>query len=385
MRRLVPCLLAAMLLSGCSIFGGGGKPVVQPATLKPLKNVRVQARVLWRHGVGDGTQGLRYHGLRVAGAHGTVYAMDPDGLVSAFRADGKALWRHETGLHLSSGPAVVGDTVVVGSLSGKVMALARSDGHELWRQTVSSAVLAPAAGADGVTVVRSADGRFFAMGTDSGERLWNYDSHVPRLSVRGESMPEVADGLVFAGTDGGKVIALTLKDGKLAWNQTVQLPTGRTEIERLVDVDADLAIGSGQVFAASYGGELAAVSSQGGRLLWKRNIGSDTGLATRGGKVFVTTKHGNVIALDASTGNTVWKQDGLHERGVTQPVIDGPWLVVADRFGYVHWLAVDSGKIVGRLEVDGHGIQAPPMVMGDHLYVLSEAGRLSAVAAQPSG
>ena len=68
MRRLVPCLLAALLLSGCSIFGGGGKPVVQPATLKPLKRVRVQAHVLWRHGLGDGTQGLRYHGLRVAGA-----------------------------------------------------------------------------------------------------------------------------------------------------------------------------------------------------------------------------------------------------------------------------------------------------------------------------
>lgn len=385
MKRLIVPVLAAALLTGCSIFGGGEKPVAKPAALKPLKTVRVQARVLWRHGVGDGTHGLQYHGLRVAGAHGDVFTMDPSGLVSAFSASGKALWRHDTGLKLSGGPGVIGDSVVVGSLSGRVEALSRVDGHVLWQRAVSSEVIAPPVGADGVTVVRSGDGRFFAFDSNSGKRLWNYDSAVPRLSVRGESMPMVSDGLLISGTDDGKLVALTLQNGKLAWDQTVQLPTGRTEIERLVDVDANLAISGGNVFAASYGGQLAGLSVNGGRLLWKRNLGSDAGLAAQNGTVFVTNLHGDVLALDANTGNTLWKQDALHDRGVTQPVVDGPWVVVADRFGYMHWLSMDNGHIVGRLEADDRGIQTPPLVMGDRLFVLSMAGRLSAISAKPAG
>lgn len=385
MKRCIVPVLAALMLAGCSVFGGGEKPVEKPAALKPIKTVQVQAHILWRHGVGDGTHGLQYHGLRIAGAHGDVFTMDPAGLVSAFTADGKALWRHYTGLKLSGGPTVIGDTVVVGSLSGQVEALRRDDGHVLWKQRVSSEVIASPIGADGVTVVRSGDGRFFAFDTDSGKRLWNYDSTVPRLSVRGESMPVIDDGLLISGTDDGKLVALTLNNGKLAWNQTVQLPTGRTEIERLVDVDADSAIGGDNVYAASYGGQLAGVSVQGGQLLWKRDLGSDTGLAAQNGMVFVTDLHGDVLALNARTGNTLWKQDALHNRGVSQPVIDGPWLVVADRFGYMHWLSLNNGHIVGRIEADGQGIQTTPLVMSGRLFVLSTAGRLSAISAKPAG
>lgn len=383
MKRLLVISLAALLLSGCSVFGGSHKPVAKPAVLHPLKHPQVQARIVWRHGVGDGTHGLRYNGLRLAGDHGDVYAMDPSGLVSAFSAGGKVLWRHNTGLRLSGGPGVVGNTLVVGSLSGAVVALSRRTGKPLWRKTVSSAVLAPPVGANGVTVVRSGDGRFFAFASGSGKRLWNYASTVPRLSVRGESPPIIVSGLLIAGTDSGKLIALSLNSGKLAWSQTVQLPTGRTEIERLVDVDGDIAHGSGNVFAASYGGEMAAVSQAGGQLLWKRQIGSDRGLAFSQGVVYITDRHGDVIALNANTGNTLWKQGGLHNRGVTRPEVDGPWVVVADRFGYLDWLSPRNGHIVGRLEADDRGIEAPPLVMGGKLFVLSKDGRVSSVAAQP--
>ncbi len=384
-KRLFIITIAALSLGGCSVFGGSHRHVAKPAVLHPIKHRSMQARVLWRHGVGDGTHGLRFGGLRLAAADGVVYAMDPSGLISAFRANGKVLWRHQTRLKLSGGPGVVGDTVVVGSLSGTVLALDRKTGKPLWRQTVSSEVLVPPVGANGITVVRSGDGRFFAFGTQSGKRLWNHDTTVPRLSVRGESVPVIGGGLVIAGADNGKLIALSLNTGQLAWSQTVQLPTGRTEIERLVDVDGDVAVGGGDVFAASYGGEVAGVSVAGGQLLWKRQIASDRGVAVDQGVVYVTSRHGEVLAIDANTGNTLWKQDGLHDRGVTQPVVDGPWIVVADRFGYLHWLSPGNGHIVGRIEADGHGIEAPPLVMGNKVFTLSTDGRVSAFAVKPTG
>src|SRR5699024_4998791 len=88
--------------------------------------------------------------------------------------------------------------------------------------------------------------------------------------------------------------------------------------------------------------------------------------------------HGNVWALDAFTGSTLWKQEGLHDRGVSAPVIQDQWIVVSDSRGYLHWLSRDDGGFVGRVMAEGDGIAVAPVVVSDdRILVLSKQGRLS--------
>lgn len=378
MKRWLPLLLA-LVLSGCGLFGGGEKPTVEPAELQPIEHQVVSAQTVWRHGIGVGNS-HPYSGLRPTAADGKVYMAGELGLISAFRSsDGKVLWRSRTESRPTGGPSVVGDLVVFGTRGGDVIALDRANGKQRWKSTISSDVLSAPAGAKGIVVVRAEDGRVFALSADTGERVWSYDSSVPRLSLRGNSKPLIVDDAVLVAEDNGKLTSLALRDGRLNWEASVAIPGGRSELERLVDLDANVAATGGQVFAASFAKTTAALELRSGRLIWKRPIGSVTGLVADDGAVYITDLHGNVWALDAFTGTTIWKQTGLHDRGVTAPVIQGKWILVADSDGYLHWLSRSDGTFDGRVEAEGDGIAVAPVLTDSRILVLSKEGRLSAL------
>src|SRR5690606_29964714 len=129
-----------------------------------------------------------------------------------------------------------------GSLDGEVVALDLDSGAERWRGKVSSEVLAQPAIARGVVVVRSYDGRLFGLDATTGERRWLYDRGMPSLTLRGNSTPVIAGGTVYAGYDDGRVVALRLEDGAVAWEQVVAIGEGRTELDRMVDIDGRLGV-----------------------------------------------------------------------------------------------------------------------------------------------
>lgn len=386
MKGLLPllCILAALALTGCSVFGGAETPTVEPAVLQPIERPHFTAKTLWRHGIGVG-ESQSDSGLRPVATDDTVYMAGAKGLISAFRLkDGKALWRARTESRPTGGPGLAGNLVVFGTRDGRVIALNRDDGKRRWTATVSSDVLSAPSGANGVVVVRTEDGRLFGLSAGDGERAWSYDSSVPRLSLHGNSKPLIvgADSVLMA-QDNGKLVSLALLDGRLNWEATIAIPSGRSELERLVDLDAGIAVSGGDVFTSSVAEATVAVDLRSGRPIWKRSIGSVTGLAATDGSVYVTDLHGNVWALDAYTGTTLWKQTGLHDRGVTAPVIQDRWVVVADSQGYLHWLSQDDGTFVGRVLAEDDGIAVAPLVVSDErILVLSKEGRLSELQLQ---
>lgn len=383
MRRGLPVVLTALLLSGCGLFDGGA-PVVEPTPLQPLSDQALTVEEVWEQGAGEGSPHL-YSGLRADAVGGTVYTAGAEGLVSAFRVeDGEELWRTETETRITGGPSVVGNLVVFGTLDGQVVALDRESGEPRWRVGVSSNVLSPPAGANGIVVARAEDGRVFGFDAGSGERIWSYNSTVPRLSLRGTSRPVTVDESVLIAQDNGQLVSLVLSDGRVNWEVPVAMPSGQSEIERLVDLDAEIAVADGDlVFAASYDDVMAAVTVRTGRPVWRRDIGSVTGVAAPGRNVYVTGPAGTVWALDAVTGTTLWSQDALRFRDVTAPVVQDQWVVVADGQGYVHWLSREDGRVVGRIEADGDGIASAPVAAGERLLVLGKGGELSALAVAP--
>lgn len=375
--RLLIGLLAALLLAGC---GSGGNVIeaMDPAAVTVKAEGMAMERA-WSASVG-GAGELRRR-LEPMLADGRVYAAGSNGTVAAFdSATGDTVWRREVEDNsLAGGPAVGEGVVAIGTRDGEVVALDAGDGETMWDAEVTSEVLAPAAIGQGSVVVRTNDGRVYALRSDDGERHWLYDRNVPPLTLRGHSSPVLVKGGVLAGFDNGRLVALKLADGTPAWEATVAVPSGGSDLARMVDVDGDPHVDGSDVFATSYQGRTVGIALGDGSIDWTRDISSYNSVGLDDGAVYVSASDSRIWALDRANGATVWRQDELTSIQLTAPRRHGEHLVVGGSDGYLYWLAPDDGTIVARREVAGSRITVAPLVSGRWLYVQTAGGELIAL------
>jgi len=396
MKRVLALLVLVATVSGCAtiknFFNNPKKENIQPPT--PLTQITptVTVQKLWSE---HPTSGAQESGARMDPVYddGKLYTAGVGGEVAALDGGtGRTVWKRHLGeghgwffhrghnsLRWTGGPSVSGGLVIVGSVEGVVQALDAGTGEDRWHAQVSSEVIAPAAIGGGVVVVRSNDGRLYGLNASDGSRRWVYDrDSVPVLSLRGNAAPRIADGVVYAGEDDGKVVALRLTDGKTIWEQTISPGEGRTELERLQDVDGSVAVDNGVVYAAGYHGVVAALIAQSGRPLWTHKLSSYTGVAVAPTHVFVVDADSGVWGLDLRTGASDWKQSGLAYRWLGEASTMGDYVVVGDLDGYVHWLSAADGKFAARDRLSGDAIRSAPVVAGDTVYVEDVNGAIGA-------
>jgi len=370
---LVVGVLATALI-GCS----KDKDVEPPAVLVPFA-AKLSVQRLWEVSVGAKNVLLRL-ALSPAIADGQVYVAAQDGAVRALNAaSGREMWRVNTKLPLSAGPGVGGGLVVVGSSDGQVVALDARSGATKWKIRVSGEVLAtPAVTASGIAV-RTVDGRVRALAVDTGRELWSNEEQVPRLTLRGTAAPTVAGDIVLCGFDNGKMAAYSLSTGDVLWDTAISPPRGRTELERMVDIDGHFEVSGHDVFVAGYQGRVAMLGLESGQIWWSHEASSNHGLAVDDRRVFVTLADSKVQALLRKDGTSAWTQEALIRRGLTAPVIDQDALVVADFEGYLHWIDRDSGALLARVVTKKKArITNAPVVADGVVYVQTDAGQVYA-------
>lgn len=373
MRRFA--LIAGLLVLGaCS----KEKNVEPPAELADFEETLAIERV-WTAGVGGGEPELRL-GLGVTSDGGRAYAAGHDGDVAAFDlSDGSVVWRTRTKAPLSGGTGAEGDLVAVGSSRGEVIALDAASGEIRWRVRVSGEVLAAPAVAAAAVVVRTVDGRLVALARDDGRELWSLEQQIPRLTLRGTSAPVVVGDLVICGFDNGKVIAASMKDGTIVWETAVAPPRGRTELERLADIDARVKIVESDVYAVGFQGRAAMLALETGQIWWSRDLSSYRGLAVGDEEVYVATAEGDIVSLSRRTGAEVWRQEKLARRGLSAPALIGGVLAVADFEGYVHFLDRATGEFVARVKTSGERVSNPLVTADNLLLVINDEGRVTAL------
>lgn len=384
MRRwLIPALAAVLLLNGCSwikSWGDDDDDPDEPARLVDFEPTLEVGKV-WSTKVGDGLDQAGRQ-LRPAFASGSMYAADYKGLLMAMNADnGQKLWEIKTKLPFTGGPGVSGNLLLMGTQDGEVFAFDASSGTQLWSATVTSEVLAAPSEADGVVVVRCIDGRVFGLDADTGQRIWVYDHSVPLLTLRGNAPPLLRAGVVFIGYDGGQVVALNIDDGSLMWEQTLVTTEGRSELDRLSDIDGQLVFIASDLLVSSYKNRLASLAADSGRLLWFKDISSATGVAVDRINLAISDKDGHLWLLDRRNGAESWKMDQLARRGLTRPAFYGSFIVVGDADGYLHFINITNGQFAAREKLGGDGFSGPPLVVGNTLYVMTKKGKLTAFRA----
>jgi outer membrane protein assembly factor BamB len=378
-RRGLLCLLCLLALSGCEwLKGRGTKDNVEPPADLVEFETSAPVRKVWSMGIGDGIErtGTR---PRPVEAGGQVFAADLDGtVVSVDLLTGRKVWSISAEQRLSSGPGTGDGLVVVGGLDGGVIALDRDSGSAKWATEVSSEVLTNPVIADGIVVVRTNDGRVFGLNVADGSRAWLFDRGMPLISLRGNAAPLIVDGTVYVGYDSGKVVALALTDGSLLWEQTIAAPNGRTELERMTDIDGEIVATEGELFLVTFRGQAASIARDSGRILWTRDMSSFTGVSVAEGSVYLTDADGALWALDRTSGTSQWKQEALAHRWLTTPMVFGDYLVVGDFDSYLHVLSRTDGSTAARFRVGDEGIRAAPLVIGAHVVTASIDGELAA-------
>ncbi|TWH76695.1 Beta-barrel assembly machine subunit BamB [Azomonas agilis] len=389
-------ILASFSLGGCGLIETASDTVnslfnsdanePEPAPLPEFKP-EVELVDRWSARVGVG-QGKTYNQLVPAVYGNEIFAADVEGFVIALdRFSGDEKWSRETLEPISGGVGVGFGLVLFGTLKGEVVALDVDNGTEKWRAKVDGEVLSPPSVNGDIVLIQTQNDNLVALDIDTGRKRWSYENTPAVLTLRGTSTPLLTNSFALAGLSSGKIIALDTQRGFPIWEQRIAIPQGRSELERVVDIDGDMLLSAGVLYAVSYQGRVAAMDVQSGRILWQKDASSYRGIAKGYGSLYLSLADGQIQSIDERTTTVLWSNKALERRQLSAPVVFSSYIAVGDKEGYLHLLSQIDGRFVARLEINESGwqfvptsgVRVAPVVDGDWLYSYGNDGSLIAL------
>ncbi len=311
-----------------------------------------------------------------------VLSIDIEGVVKSINLEnGRKNWHFETGIAAITGLAGGSGMVVATSRDGDLAAFKLVDNglEKSWEIQVQGEIRAMPAVHQDLLFVRTVAGKLSAVTLADGTIKWTVSRRIPALSLTGNSSPLVYKNMVIVGFDDGKIAAFDQKNGQTIWETVVSHAVGRTEIERLVDIDGQFILKDGIVYVSTYQGKLAAIQALNGNVLWSRKFSSYQAIVADEDALYISGELSHLWSIDRRTGNAFWKQDVLHARKITAPQILNDHIVVADFEGYVHWFDKSDGSLVGRIKPSSSGHISQPLLWRDNVLVFDSEGQLSSL------
>jgi outer membrane protein assembly factor BamB len=349
-----------------------------PAPLTDIEN-GLRFDQLWATETGAGISAGSYNRQPLL-VGSEIFTVDIDGLIKNIDANsGKVKWDAETGIQSITGLSGNDEIIVASSRNGELNIYDRIN-HDLklrWSVKLKGEIRsAPVIGADRL-FIRTVDGRLSSISMNDGSIQWTVSHLVPALSLTGNSAAILYDELVIAGFDDGKIAAFDQANGQVVWEVVVGQPTGRSEIERLVDIDGQFVIRNGVIYVSSYQGRLAAIQVINGEELWSRSFSSFNSMTIDDNAIYISDDTSHLWSIDRRTGSALWKQDVLHARKISAPLLFEDKIIVGDVHGYVHWFNQLDGALIGRLRPSYKRHYSTPFHWDNNIFAMDSDGILS--------
>lgn len=371
--------MMSTILQGCTqlddyMLGKDNTP--QPKELKEIKS-KVNVSQNWTSPVGTAHKSKEYLKLKPVIRGDIIYTADASGLIQAVeKRNGAVKWSTQLTHGIASGPAIAEGFVVVSTNSSTIALLNQADGKQIWQIKVSGEVLSPPAISHKKVIAKTIDGKVYAFDVANGKQLWSADHGSPSLVLKASSSPVVVDNLVLIGFSDGKLDAFDLQTGRVVWQRSIAFASGASDVERLVDIDADPIVRDKVAYLASYQGYIGALSLTDGQFIWRKAGSVYKNMVLSNNALYFTDSNDVVWSLNRHTGNVNWKQTALKARGLTEPVLIGEDIVVGDKTGYLHFMGAQTGELLARSQLSG-AVTTSPNVAGKQLYVLTDNGMLN--------
>ena len=370
----ISCALTVLTLALAGCASSGKVEEVKPNPLPKLTQVKTLTPVFSQSVSSTSTADpLR---LRLDADNGVVFALDPKGLVTAYQGKQK-LWQKEVSkAGLSSGVEAADGHVIVGNAKGQLFALDQATGEQKWTAQLTGALLAPSLIQAGRVISVSNDGTVFAHDLATGQQVWTYNLPNVQLSLRGNAAPVPVDArTVLISSANAYVYALDVLTGVPRMQRRVAVSDGRSDIQRLNDVDGDPVVAGQYLITTSYQGQVTMTDLASQQVVWSEDSSSTQRPEVVGNGVFVAQTDGKLVAYEISTGQKLWENDSLLNRQLSNPVMLGQDLIVGDLDGVLHMLNPATGELIGRAKTSGE--VRTLRVIDDQLYVATRKGALS--------
>ncbi|MBM38118.1 MAG: outer membrane protein assembly factor BamB [Woeseia sp.] len=377
LTRTVILFFAITSLSACSIFKSKEDEELLPVELTKFQQTEKIKRI-WSTKIG-GSSDQFLLGLSPIGDGNLIYAASSDGIVLAIDPEtGDERWKVDLEVDLSAGPGVGEGFTVVISKDGDVILLNSSSGQEQWRKSIEGESLAKPLIDDNMIIIQTIDNRIVSLARADGRQRWELEQTMPLLSMRGSASPLIVGPLIIAGFDNGRLAGIDMETGDIKWDSMLSMSSGRSDLDRLSDIDGNIAVVGQDIYAAGYQGRLSAFAAESGQTLWSREISSYVGVASDWNSIYTIRDDGEIIALRRNSGIEIWRNDELLRRALTLPTPFNTAVVVGDYQGYLHFLSAINGKQIARIRFGRDAITSKPLVMGNRLFIQSDNGNIGA-------
>ena len=314
--------------------------------------------------------------LRLDADNGVIFAVDPNGEVAAYQGK-QRLWQKKVSkLGLSSGIEAAEGVVVVGNKKGQLFALDQATGEQKWTAQLSGAILSSSLIQSGRVITISNDDTVYAHDLATGQQVWTYNLPNVQFSLRGVATPVALDPrTVLIASSNAYIYALDIISGVPRMQRRVAVSDGRSDIQRLNDLDGDPVVAGQFLVTTSYQGQVTVMDLASQQVVWSEDASSIQRPEVFNNTVYVAQADGKITAYSLTTGEQLWQNDSLLNRQLSNPVILGQDLVVGDLDGVLHLIDPTTGQLIGRSKTSGE--VRTLRVIDNQLYVATRKGALS--------
>jgi outer membrane protein assembly factor BamB len=315
---------------------------------------------------------------------GKVFTLDREGRVTAFSLNGGTVWKADLKPEnekaeggFGGGLAAEGERVYVATGFGSVVALNTGNGKPLWTKSLNVPIRASPTVANGKVFIVNTESELFALSGDDGRQLWTSRGLPEGAEVLSNVSPAVSGNTLVVSYASGEVVALDITSGEQRWTDSVTSGVSGASLTTIGDA-ARPVIDDGVVFAASRAGRIIATNLKSGERVWSRDIRAAQTPWVSGGTVFVVDMNSRLYALDRKAGKVKWVTTLPTARTWSGPTLAGGKLWVASNKGLLVGVDAKTGQIATQRDLD-NAVFISPIVAGGRMFVLTDKARLIAM------
>ncbi|WP_180124053.1 outer membrane protein assembly factor BamB [Acinetobacter sp. YH12097] len=370
----ITCALTVLTLALAGCANKGKVEKVKPNPLPKLEQAKTLAPV-FSNSVAS-TEEADPLRLRMDADNGVVFSVNPNGEVQAYKGK-ERLWQKKISKQgLTAGVEAADGIVVVGNAKGQLFALDQATGEQKWTAQLTGALLSPSLIQAGRVISVTNDGTVYANDVATGQQTWTYNLPNVQFSLRGMAAPVSLDARhVLIASSNAYIYVIDALSGIPKMQRRVAVSDGRSDVQRLIDIDGEPTVAGQFLITTSYQGQVTALDLASQQVIWNNDASSIQRPEVAGNGVFVTQTDGKIVAYEITTGQTLWENDQLLNRNLSNPVMLGQDLVVGDLDGVLHLINPATGELVGRSKTSGEVRSL--RVIDNQLYVSTRKGALS--------
>jgi len=321
----------------------------------------------------------------------TIYTLDSRSRLSAFDiARGKKKWEfsinppYEERGALGGGIAYSSGKIYAANGYKQLLCIKPDTGELIWSKELPSPSRSAPTVSSGKIYVITLDNHLIAMSEKDGEILWTYSGIKTNTNLLGSAAPTVDPDLVVLPLSTGELIGLRPENGQIAWHDNIASAAAVDTAFTISDIRAQPVIDQGLVYASSYSGRMVALDAVTGQRVWQQQIGSTEMPWSAGDAIYIIDKDQKLIALNRKTGGIYWikniqpDEKDKEDRPVWKgPILAGGRLIIASNKGKLLEINPQNGDLIRRIKI-GDGVVLSPLVANKTLFLLTDSGEVVA-------